>query len=336
MLQTKPLASQITPLIQRQPLEEEEEELEKKSAGDATLIQKQPLEEEEEELQMKSAKGGDAAVVASDMQNRVKSLRGGGKPLSQGERGYFEPRFGCDFSGVRIHDDNRAAEMTSAVNAQAFTYGNNIVFGPGKYSPQSAAGKQLLAHELTHTIQQNNSSMEHSSNPDTLRLAVSFDDCTSSQETLIQDTHERAIEMCGIAITKLGAYNGTAPADVRDALNRHFHATSSAFAGWIRLNLRYLKWASDSPQYECESVQIGSRMGWAMWCVPFSDIELYPRWFALADIDRRARWMIHEWVHRYGCNFDLGYAWEEGYSGHGTARSLINADPWAKFIYDIC
>ncbi len=54
-----------------------------------------------------------------------------------------------------------------------------------------------------------------------------------------------------------------------------------------------------------------------------------------SDIDQRARTMIHEWVHRYACRFDLGYEWEEGYSGHGTLRSLLNADPWAHFVYDI-
>jgi hypothetical protein len=201
-------------------------------------------------------------------------------------------------------------------------------FGHSYCQPNSRDGRRPLAHKLTYVAQQNDTS-------GTVQRAVTFDDCTPSQESVILATHNRAMAMCTTAIAKLGRYNGTTPASVRTALNRHFHATSSAFAGWVRFNLRFLKWSAASPQYECESVQVGSRMGWAMWCVPFSDIELYPRWFALGDIDRRARWMIHEWVHRYGCNFDLGYAWESGYSSHGTTRALLNADSWAKFVYDI-
>jgi hypothetical protein len=66
----------------------------------------------------------------------------------------MENRFGNDFSGVRIHTDNKAVQMSRDLNAQAFTVGNDIYFNQGKYSPSSENGKHLLAHELTHTIQQ--------------------------------------------------------------------------------------------------------------------------------------------------------------------------------------
>ncbi|HEY4899329.1 MAG TPA: DUF4157 domain-containing protein [Terriglobales bacterium] len=76
------------------------------------------------------------------------------QPLSRQEREYFEPRFGRDLSHVRIHADQRSAEMADALNAEAFTVGNSIYFGPKKLEPQNRASQQLLAHELVHVTQQ--------------------------------------------------------------------------------------------------------------------------------------------------------------------------------------
>lgn len=81
-------------------------------------------------------------------------LRSPGAPLDRGVRNFMEPRFGFDFSGVRVHADSRAAESAKAVNALAYAAGNSIVFAAGQYQPLTHAGKGLLAHELTHLIQQ--------------------------------------------------------------------------------------------------------------------------------------------------------------------------------------
>ncbi|HBE28232.1 MAG TPA: hypothetical protein DDW25_05000 [Ktedonobacter sp.] len=80
--------------------------------------------------------------------------RGGGQPLDTATRAFMKPRFGHDFSRVRIHADERAAESAQSINALAYTVGNDIVFGAGQYAPMTAMGQRLLAHELTHTIQQ--------------------------------------------------------------------------------------------------------------------------------------------------------------------------------------
>lgn len=77
-----------------------------------------------------------------------------GRPLDSGTRGFMEPRFGHDFSHVRVHDDARAAESARAVDAHAYTVGDDIVFNTGRYDSGSHSGRQLLAHELAHTIQQ--------------------------------------------------------------------------------------------------------------------------------------------------------------------------------------
>ncbi|MEM9292154.1 MAG: DUF4157 domain-containing protein [Acidobacteriota bacterium] len=77
-----------------------------------------------------------------------------GSPLPESERSFFEPRFGADLSGVRVHTGAAAQRATSAVQARAFALGSDMVFGAGEYRPGSTAGRRLIAHELTHTLQQ--------------------------------------------------------------------------------------------------------------------------------------------------------------------------------------
>jgi hypothetical protein len=81
-------------------------------------------------------------------------LRATGQPLDGGTRAFMESRFGHNFGHVRIHADERAAESARAVNASAYTVGQQMVFGAGKYQPQTIEGRRLLAHELTHIVQQ--------------------------------------------------------------------------------------------------------------------------------------------------------------------------------------
>ena len=82
------------------------------------------------------------------------ALDSSGQPLDAETRAFFEPRFGRDFSGVRVHTDTAAASSAKAVNALAYTFGRDIVFDEGAYSPGSPTGKSLLAHELAHVMQQ--------------------------------------------------------------------------------------------------------------------------------------------------------------------------------------
>ena len=112
---------------------------------EAGPIQKKSNEESTISTLQRGARG-----VASNIQ----SLQGGGKPLPQQTRTFFESRMGHDFSGVRIHTDATAVEAAQSVNARAFTLGNDVVFNRGEYAPQSDGGKRLLAHELAHVVQQ--------------------------------------------------------------------------------------------------------------------------------------------------------------------------------------
>jgi hypothetical protein len=80
--------------------------------------------------------------------------RGGGAPMDKALRSQMESRLGQDFGDVRVHTDGAASESAKAVGAQAYTVGNEIVFGSGKYDPGSTAGQKTIAHELTHVVQQ--------------------------------------------------------------------------------------------------------------------------------------------------------------------------------------
>jgi hypothetical protein len=99
------------------------------------------------------AAGPAAPAVAPSIVHEV--LRSPGQPLDSQTRAFFEPRFGHDFSRVRIHTGARAAESALAVNALAYTLGNTIVFGPERDAPEGPMGRRLLAHELAHVVQQN-------------------------------------------------------------------------------------------------------------------------------------------------------------------------------------
>ena len=107
---------------------------------------------EEEKLQRKKDVFGETEVGAATEQY-IKNLSGG-HPLNTEQRSFFESRMGYDFSGVRVHNDGAAHQSAKNINAVAFTHGNNIVFRSGQYNPDTYEGKNLIAHELTHVVQQ--------------------------------------------------------------------------------------------------------------------------------------------------------------------------------------
>lgn len=98
-------------------------------------------------------------AASTQFEQQLNQTKGNGADLDKNTRSFMEPRFGADFSHVRVHTDATAVQMNREVNAQAFTYGNDIYFNSGKYSPHSTTGKELLAHELTHVIQQSSDNL---------------------------------------------------------------------------------------------------------------------------------------------------------------------------------
>jgi outer membrane protein OmpA-like peptidoglycan-associated protein len=110
-------------------------------------------DDDKKKLHAKRSNAFDQAT-APDTDAAVQATRQGGAPLSHAARAFFEPRFGHDFSQVRVHADGEAAQAARSVQARAYTLGRDIVFGSGQYAPSTRSGKHLLAHELTHVVQQ--------------------------------------------------------------------------------------------------------------------------------------------------------------------------------------
>ena len=108
--------------------------------------------EEEEEGKLHRKETGAGPATAPAVVHEV--LQSPGQPLDAGARAFMEPRFGHDFSRVRVHTDAKAAESAKAVNALAYTAGSNIVFANAQYEPQNLVGRRLLSHELAHVVQQ--------------------------------------------------------------------------------------------------------------------------------------------------------------------------------------
>ncbi len=143
--------------LRMQPVDEEEEEKLQMNPFPSVKenIQMKCKEcEEEEMLQTKPV--GDSGFVSHDISGHLESSNGRGSFLSGNSNQFMSKAFGRDFSGVKVHTDQNAVQMNQQLGARAFTYGNNIFFNSGEYNPETTHGKRLLAHELTHTIQQGN------------------------------------------------------------------------------------------------------------------------------------------------------------------------------------
>jgi hypothetical protein len=139
-------ADRVAETLQRQ---EEEEEIQPKLASD---IQRQ-VEEEEEPVQTKTA-GDQLQMVSEGLESQIEEARGSGQTLEETVRKPLEFRLGHDFSQVRVHTDSRADSLSRQLGAEAFTTSRDVFFREGNYQPQSKDGKGLIAHELTHVVQQ--------------------------------------------------------------------------------------------------------------------------------------------------------------------------------------
>ncbi|MEH2270934.1 MAG: DUF4157 domain-containing protein [Nostoc sp.] len=139
-LQMKPLANSITPLVQRQEVPEDEEELQMKP-----MVQRQ-------------AEAG--MDTAPDLEASINQARGGGQLMADNIREPMEQAFGADFSGVKVHTDGQSDQLNRSIQARAFTTGQDVFFRQGEYNPGSRGGQELLAHELTHVVQQNGGAVQ--------------------------------------------------------------------------------------------------------------------------------------------------------------------------------
>ncbi|MEQ8467994.1 eCIS core domain-containing protein [Coleofasciculus sp. E1-EBD-02] len=148
--------------VQREEMGDEDEVRFKSEAGSGekgeagvgvTGVRKSPIQRLTINRAVNSA--GETQEASAELEASIQGKRGSGQPLDESVREPMEGAFGADFSGVRVHTDAKSDELNQAIQAKAFTTGEDIFFREGAYEPGSRGGQELLAHELTHVVQQN-------------------------------------------------------------------------------------------------------------------------------------------------------------------------------------
>ena len=155
--------------------------------------------EEAEQIQMKRSAGVDGNAIAPAVVNSA--IESGGNPLDPSSRNFMESRFGYHFGNVLVHDDSASQKSGDAVNALAYTYGKHIVFGTDQYQPHTNEGKQLLAHELTHVIQQQGT-IQRKEKPATSKQATPAASPITFTCNPVECTHDEYV-----ALAKKNGYN---------------------------------------------------------------------------------------------------------------------------------
>lgn|GEM_PF-3383535 len=154
--------------------------------------------EDEEKVQRKVSTG---TATGSELPSSVHcAVNSGGQSMDAGTRNFMESGFGYDFGNVQIHNDSQAQQSAASINALAYTHHNHIVFGKGQYQPHTHSGKQLLAHELVHTIQQN----QLGSTQNKVFRKASFTDDPVKYSKDINPAEELANEIKNAGSSKMG------------------------------------------------------------------------------------------------------------------------------------
>lgn len=195
-------------------------------------------EEKEKKVQRKESTTASPMAGTFALKSKLDAAQGQGAALPRETRQRMEGAFGADFSGVRVHTDSQAVMLSRQLNAHAFTYGQDIFFNTGKYNSQSSDGQRLLAHELTHVVQQSGS-VKRQVQRET-QVEVSVDNvpgaCSLEQHHKIEPAVRQAITWLQTTLRRLDAFisNPSREAGVQAALQRHFHSSTAETAGRVR------------------------------------------------------------------------------------------------------
>jgi len=159
--------------VQRAAKPEEEEQVQRAEVKEEEKVHCAPQEEKDKPAIQAFAPGsGGGTTVSSGTAARLNSTKGGGSPLPTTARQEMSGSFGHDFSTVRIHTDSEAASLSDDLGAHAFTLGEDVYFNRGKFNPDTQDGKRLLAHELTHVVQQTNNTVRRYRSASSMNFGV--------------------------------------------------------------------------------------------------------------------------------------------------------------------
>jgi hypothetical protein len=293
-------------------------------------------EEEERTVQRKPTGSASPGHVPAN------PIPGTGTALTPALRGFFEPRFGRDLGDVRIHTGGRAADVASALQARAFTYGRDIVFGAGEYAPGTLEGRRVLAHELAHVAQQGHG-------PASVQRLGANAGCTDDQAAAIHQAIYDARGWLNKAIKKMETT--PTPGAVLSSLRRNFGPTYgvaaniSLIVGRLRRAYREMSTipfacagAADATcaTNPCGYANAGAGGHAATIC---TNVTLPP---ASTDTVYQAGCVLHESLHAAFTNFTIDeYSGWHGHSGSTTTYPgagtdpLLNADSYTTLTMDL-
>ena len=165
----EPIQGKRVDIVQREGMEEEEPIQGKR----VDMVQRESVEEEEpiqgkrvDMVQRENVNLNESFDVNEDVEKSISAKSGSGQAIPDVHREMFESAMGRDFSSVNIHADSEADSLNKQVGARAFTTGSDIFFRQGEYNPASSGGQELLAHELTHVVQQGGAGVQKEAEDD--------------------------------------------------------------------------------------------------------------------------------------------------------------------------
>lgn len=279
-----------------------------------------------------------------------------GRPLEPALRRDMERRFGHDFSQVRVHSGAAAERSARDVNAHAYTVGHEMVFGAGRFVPGTHEGRRLIAHELTHVVQQSaaDSIRTVERTPVLLRQATGEatatfhppagpPGCVPEQHRAIEPAVHGARERLRVVIERVDAYIH-APANpanraVRDALDRHFHSADPTVAGHVRTRLATIRtdMTSRTPfTVECHDATDASCGNTSAYVQDTNNLVFCPEFFE-GSSDWRIGALIHEMAHALtGLHItDRAYSTDRLLPYLSTAEALDNAESYEMFAREV-
>ncbi|MBX3330922.1 MAG: DUF4157 domain-containing protein [Nitrospira sp.] len=288
--------------------------------------------------QRAAASGARGLMTAPPIVHEV--LNSSGRPLDTATRAFFESRFGHDFGRVRVHTDERAGQSARNVNAHAYTVGHDIVFNAGKYAPQTSEGKSLLAHELTHVLQQSGAgSIELRRQPKEgkekaeAEPTAKFVGCDKDRLSLVQDAIKEAKALAKRALYAFERdYQETHEVS---AMKAHFGSLVSDQKTTIVERYKHVIANMGTKTYTCakeskkvaEGNEVVDICGQAAF--PGSTITLFPPFGN--EVCPAGPVMLHEAIHNAGAGDDI----KKGSRNYPPSRSEDNAYSYEFFAMDV-
>ena len=276
------------------------------------------------------------------------ALRSPGQPLETGMRSFMESGFGHDFSRVRVHSDSTAGASADALHARAYTVGSEVVFVAGQYAPGRLEGRKLLAHELTHVVQQ--SAADTDAAKAVMRqakpVASEFEGCAVNQQNQIDaavQNGKTALNRAIRVVATAWGNPGTLSAAHRQLLLKHLHTVDRAdLRDLLGTYISVKRAFEDGLEFQCEPICEKSATakvcGYAyntQWfggrgpihiCFDSAGCD-----FLATAANNQVALVIHEAAHRHAGIDDKVYAWDPKYAALSADEAMDNADSYAWF-----